>query len=182
MGDERGTWAYPTRQFRHETRVKQRAQRMERELRRHRAARPDFVAAEASVLVHDVNSQDSEERLRALQARAAAHPTLYKFYGSPQRARARFDAIIAKRVVLVRLVKILAPTERHIVVIGDAQFGSNMRGSPPGAAGGLLRVIKEILPPERIFDINEFRTSVLHNEAPHWCAPSPRRAARARRC
>ena len=102
------------------------------------------MAAEETLRQRFPSIVDPAARLAARQARLAARITVSMFYGTPQRARARFDAYIAKRVVLARLVKILVPTEHHIVVVGDAGFNATQRGLPPGAAGTLLRALKAI--------------------------------------
>ena len=173
---ESGTWAYSTREHRNDTGQTRRAFRLRRDLARHRAQHAQFVEAEKALLDHAAATISNVPSLiAAAQARGAAFETLHEFYGSSRRARARLDAYFAERKVLMGLVRKLVPTKDHFVVAGDAQFGSSMRGLPPGAAGRLYKALMREVP-GHVFDLDEFRTSIL-DSVTHKCVRAPMPAA-----
>ena len=173
---ESGTWAYSTREHRNDTGQTRRAFRLRRDLARHRAQHAQFVEAEKALLDHAAATiSDVPSLIAAAQARGAAFATLHEFYGSSRRARARLDAYFAERKVLMGLVRKLVPTKDHFVVAGDAQFGSSRRGLPPGAAGRLYEALMREVP-GHVFDLDEFRTSLL-DSVTHKCVRAPMPAA-----
>jgi hypothetical protein len=60
-----------------------------------------------------------------------------------------------------RLAKVVAPLETDVVVVGDADFGSCVRGLPPGVSGKFVKALTHTLEPHRVVFADEFRSSCL---------------------
>jgi hypothetical protein len=58
-----------------------------------------------------------------------------------------------------KLVKMVLPTKKHVLIAGDADFGSPVRkGLPAGVAGHFLKMCKER---RTVIFADEFRSSCL---------------------
>ena len=150
-----------TRSFNQQTGHYQRCRNLERDLAKERLDNPAFAAAEKVFREADTSATDPATLLAALQARGKAAPELQRFYQTPQRDKARFDAFNAERSVMERHAKLLVPTKLHYVVVGDGQFPSTIgRGRESGKSAKFVRTLLEMFP-DRVFMIEEFRSSKL---------------------
>jgi hypothetical protein len=165
-----------TRSFNQQTGQYQRRRTLERALAKERLDNPAFAAAEKVFRETDTSATDPATLLAALQARGKAAPELQRFYQTPQRDKARFDAFNAERSVMERHAKLLVPTKLHYVVVGDGQFPSTIgRGRESGKSAKFVRTLLEMFP-DRVFLIEEFRSSKLCSTTSKYV----RGAARAR--
>ena len=164
--------------FNHESGLYNRRRKLERDKARARKTNPAFAASETAL--RDINTAvtDRDTLLAALQARGKAAKEQLRFYSTPQRAAARFDAFNAERKVMERYVKMMFPTKHHILIIGDGMFPNNMRGCESGKAGKFVFNAFEMFP-DRTFLVNEWRSTRLCHKT-HKCVGCVRRAARAR--
>ena len=94
------------REFKHQAGHYARRRTLQRDLARERRDNPAFAPAEAAILDADTSATDRDELLAALQARAKAAPELCRFYSTPRRAKARFNAFNAEWKVMERHIKL----------------------------------------------------------------------------
>jgi len=94
----------------------------------------------------------------ALQTRGAHFRTMYAFYGAEGIARHRFQNYQGKQKTLEKLVKRVLPTRAHVLICGDADFGSVRQGLPAGVAG---KFVKKCMETRTVIFADEFRSSML---------------------
>jgi hypothetical protein len=175
IGQGRGAWTYSTKQFRQETGSKPRAREEEALLRRRKVQDPALKQALDAVAAANTKTADVARLAAAVRERGAAWPKIYSFFGSQRHSRLKFANRMGEHSVLDRLVYEIAPNQTDHVIVGDANFGSTVRGLPPGAAGKLIRRLQEKLP-GRVHFACEFRSSMLdcitHKPMAHPWGPS----------
>jgi len=154
-------FAYSAGRYYSETGIKRRQR--EHDFDFSKAAREDAAFSEASnsVAAACTKTHDSVLLLQALAARGVSFRSMYAVYGSEKLARHRFLNYQGSQRVLHKMVKLVAPNKSDIVVVGDADFGSKVRGHPPGIAGRFVSVLKQELGPSRMVWGDEFRSSCL---------------------
>jgi hypothetical protein len=163
--DGKGGWeepiAYSTRQFYHESGQTSRQRGLNRACAERAETNQEFADAQEAVAGARTKTADPVQLLAALQARGKAFRSLYAFYASEAQAVARLKNYSGRQRTLVKVVKLIAPNKKFVVVMGDAQFGTNVKGHPPGQLKRLYRVALRRLGPHRLRDGDEHRTSVL---------------------
>jgi RNase H-fold protein (predicted Holliday junction resolvase) len=164
------------RTFNHESGHYARRRTLERDLARKRRDNPDFVAAEAAFRDANTAAPDRDEHLAALQARGKAASELCRFYSTPRRAKARFDASNAERKTMERHVKLLVPSKLHFVIVGDGVFPSSMRGRESGKGAKFQRTLMQTFP-DNVYYMDENRTSKMCSTTKRHVPSFPRQRA-----
>ena len=130
-----------------------------------------FRTASDAFAAARTKTHDAADLLEALRVRGRSFRTLHAFYGAEKLARHKFLNYRGKQRTLQKMVKLVAPKDTDVVVVGDADFGSKVRGLPPGVAGCFIKVLQRELGPQRVTWGDEFRSSCLdsidHNHMYH---------------
>ena len=80
------------------------------------------------------------------------------FHGAERVARIRFANYICKQKIMAKLVNQVLPTTSHILVVGDGQFQSSMKGLPSGVSNAFVKKCSET---HKLIFTTEFRKSIL---------------------
>lgn len=126
-----------------------------------------FRAAEEIVNAARTKTTDIEVLTGALRARGGAFEALHAVWGSEAVVRGRFHVYMATQKTLLAMVRLVAPDESHVVVLGDADFCCTMKGQPAGVAGRFARALVRQLGKRRVVEQDEFRTSKLDSRPGH---------------
>ena len=142
----------------HESGMKLRQQELAKAEATERLYNPAFAEASDAVSSARTKTSDFEGLLAALHTRGLHYRTLYGFYGSEGLARHRFLNYQGKQRVLTKMVHRVLPTNNHILICGDADFGSTRKGIPAGFAGKFVKKCQEL---RTVIFADEFRSSML---------------------
>ena len=77
--------------------------------------------------------------MAAHHARGRNFGQMYAFYGAERVALIRFANYIGKQKIMAKLVNQVLPTTSHILVVGDGQFQSSMKGLPLGVSNAFVK-------------------------------------------
>lgn len=161
LGEKKAAWTASARRFRH---LSGEAGRRYAALNDRRAEElANFEFSEAHRLVDAVSTKtaDPAKLLEAIAVRGGAYPILFSFYGSGRAASRRFLNFSGRQRELSRLVRRVVRKETDVFAVGDASFGSTVKGHPPGLARKFLRALKDAVGSARVVECDEYRTSVL---------------------
>jgi hypothetical protein len=140
------------KEIRHRSGELAEAKALQRELFKARKRR-SFRQAEEAIKSANLGSGTVAGVGAAYAQRWEAIETLSSVFRSSARAHARHHVHKAKQALIEEIAFCLAPTDDHVLVIGNAYSA--------GVAGRILRELKQRLPPERRFMSDEYRTSQL---------------------
>jgi len=150
-----------TASYYHDTGIKGRQKQLAHAEKTERELNPAFATATAAVANVSTKTAHFQTLITALHIRGAHFRTLYGFYGSEGIARQRFQNYQGQQRVMEKLVLRTLPTKDHILVVGDADFGSGRKGLPAGVAG---KFVKKVQQERTVIFADEFRSSMLDSD------------------
>lgn len=163
--DQKGpAFTVTMREYRHKVGATRRSRKQD--VRKRDKLQTDAVFRDAHRAVDDATTKTADRTTlyEGLQARTSTFRTMYEFYGSDRATADRLLNYIGEQRELRALTKVIAPLPTDVVVVGDADFGSTLRGRAPGLGEKLIKALKKHLGPDRVVFGDEFRSSCLDSE------------------
>jgi hypothetical protein len=141
-----------------ETGISRRQKQMRKWVKKEKLASEDFAAAFVAVNAATKKTVDLAKLVSAAQVRGRSFRTMYAFYGSERFSAVRFHNYQGRQRVMDKLVRGVLPTKNHVLIAGDADFPSTIRGHRSGVATLFLKKCQEL---RKVIFVDEHRTSML---------------------
>jgi hypothetical protein len=159
------SFVFPVKRFRHESGETNRRNRFNKWAKKEKKTNPQFNLATERINAVSLKTIDRERLLNCVLTRRDCFPVLYEFYGHQMNTRRRWNNYVGTQRVIHKLYEKVVQTKNDVFVIGDSNFGGNVRGQPAGLSSKFVSYLnKKLQGTNRVVYQDEYRTSMLDSD------------------
>jgi hypothetical protein len=159
------SFVFSGKRFRHESGETNRRIRFNKWVEKEKKTNPQFKLAVERINAVSLKTIDREKLLNCVLIRRDCFPVLYEFYGHQMNTRRRWNNYVGTQKTIHKLYNKVVQTKNDVFVIGDSNFGGNVRGQPAGLSSKFISYLnKKLQGTNRVVYQDEFRTSMLDSD------------------